>query len=90
MYNGVAMQAFPNPAEPVQKRSPITPLAIVLGLVFAFFCAVLVFVYITTKRINPVMLDQHGVPLSSQPQPTTPASPHDAKAQQPEQPLAVH
>ncbi|MGO9339012.1 MAG: hypothetical protein ACLPY1_16080 [Terracidiphilus sp.] len=88
MHNGVAMQPFPNPAEPEQKRSPITPLGIVLGLVIAFFCAVLVFVYIATKRINPVMLDQHGAPLDSQSQPAQ-SSPPAAKAKQPAQPPAA-
>lgn len=85
MNNGAAMQTFPNPAEPVQKRSPITPLSIVLALVFVFFCGVLVFVYVTTKRINPVMLDQQGRPLASQSQPAQ-SPPPTAKAQQPAQP----
>jgi hypothetical protein len=89
MNNGVAMPTFPNPADPAQKRSAITPLSVVLGFAFAFFCAVLVFVYITTKRINPVMLDQQGAPLDSQPQ-SSQSSPPAAKAQQPAQPSAAY
>lgn len=81
MNNGAAMQTFPDHAEPVQRRSPITPLSIVLGLVFVFFCAILVFVYIATKRINPVMLDQQGRPRDSQSQPEK-SSPPTANAQQ--------
>jgi len=45
------------------RRSPVTPLTIVLSLVMVFFCAVLIFVYAATKRANPVMLDQQGRPL---------------------------
>ena len=33
-------------------------------LIMAFFCAILVFVYVATKRANPVMLDQRGHPLN--------------------------
>ena len=89
MYNGVTMQTFPNTVEPEQKRSPITPLSIVLGFVLVFFCGILVFVYITTKRINPVMLDQHGQRLDSQSQPEQP-SPSATKAKQPTPPAAAH
>jgi hypothetical protein len=87
MQNGVAMQSFPRPAEPVQKRSPITPLGIVLVLVFVFFCGVLVFVYIATKRINPVMLDQQGRPVNSQPAQSSQPS---TKSQKPTRPSAAH
>lgn len=89
MNNGVAVQHFPSPDEPAQKRSPITPLSIVLGLVFVFFCGILAFVYITTKRINPVMLDQQGHSLDLQSQPTQ-SSPPTANAQQPPQPAETH
>ena len=89
MNNGVTMQNFPNAAEPQQKPSPITPLSIVLGVVFVFFCGILVFVYITTKRINPVMLDQRGAQLDSQSQPGQP-SPSPTKAQQPAPPSTAH
>ena len=44
----------------------VAPLTVVLGAVFVFFCSVLVFVFIATKRANPVMLDQHGKPTNSQ------------------------
>ena len=47
----------------------VAPLTIVLGAVFVFFCAVLVAVFIATKRANPVMLDQQGKPVNGQPQP---------------------
>jgi hypothetical protein len=45
----------------------IAPLTIVLGVVFVFFCAVLIFVFVETTRANPVMLDQQGKPINSQP-----------------------
>ena len=51
------------------ERRRIAPLTIVLGAVFVFFCAVLVFVFIATKRANPVMLDQKGNPVNRQAQP---------------------
>jgi hypothetical protein len=47
----------------------VAPLTIVLGAVFVFFCAVLVFVFVATGRANPVMLDQQGRPVNSRPQP---------------------
>ena len=48
-------------ARPVNKR--VAPLAVVLGVVFVAFCGILIFVYVATKRANPVMLDQQGRPL---------------------------
>jgi len=56
-----------NESSPRPRR--VAPLTIVLGAVFVFFCAVLVFVFVATKRANPVMLDQHGNPVNSQPKP---------------------
>jgi preprotein translocase subunit SecG len=44
-------------------RKRVAPLTVVLGIVFVFFCVVLVYVYAETKRINPVMLDEHGHPI---------------------------
>jgi len=44
-------------------KKRVAPLTIVLGIVFVFFCGVLIFVYAATKRANPVMLDEHGQPL---------------------------
>lgn len=34
-----------------------------LAFVLVFFIAVLIFVYVATKRANPMMLDQNGQPL---------------------------
>jgi len=45
------------------KRKRVAPLTVVLGVVFVFFCGVLVYVYAATKRANPVMLDEHGHPI---------------------------
>ena len=53
---------------PAQRR-PVAPLTIVLGVVFVFFCSVLIFVFVATKRAHPVMLDQQGKPLDSESQP---------------------
>jgi predicted transporter len=44
----------------VVNKKRIAPLTVVLGIVFVFFCAILVWAYVETKRINPVMLDEHG------------------------------
>ena len=50
-------------AEMSAKHRRVAPLTVVLGVVFVFFCAVLVYVYAATKRANPVMLDEQGRPL---------------------------
>jgi cell division protein FtsN len=34
-----------------------------LAFVLVFFIAVLVFVFVATKKANPIMLDQNGKPL---------------------------
>ncbi len=49
-----------NPA----RKKP-APLVYFLGFVFVLFIAILVFCYIVTKRANPVMLDEHGKPVST-------------------------
>jgi len=46
-----------------QQRKQVAPLTVLLAIIMVFFCSVLVFVYIATKRANPVMLDQQGRPL---------------------------
>ena len=38
-----------------------------LGFVFTLFIGLLIFVYVVTKRTNPVMLDQYGKPVASEP-----------------------
>ena len=45
------------------RRRSVNALTIFLCFIMVFFCAVLVFVYIATKRANPLMLDQQGHPL---------------------------
>jgi len=47
-----------------ENRKRVAPLTVFLGLIMAFFCAILVFVYVATKKANPVMLDQQGRPLN--------------------------
>ena len=44
-------------------RRQVTPLAVLLALTTMLFCAILIFVYVATKRANPVMLDLQGRPL---------------------------
>ncbi len=56
------------------QRKPVAPLTVLLGIVFVAFCGILVFVYVTTKRVNPVMLDQQGKPLDQSSAPATPGS----------------
>jgi hypothetical protein len=46
-----------------KKKKCVAPLTVVLGIVFVFFCGVLVYVYAATKRANPVMLDEYGHPI---------------------------
>ncbi len=53
------------------NRRPVAPLTVVLGVVFVFFCAVLVYVYAATKRANPVMLDEQGHPIGQSSQPSS-------------------
>ena len=38
-----------------------------LGFVFVLFIGILIFTYVVTKRTNPVMLDQNGKPVASEP-----------------------
>jgi hypothetical protein len=38
-----------------------------LGAVFLMFIGILIFVYVVTKHTNPVMLDQNGKPVASEP-----------------------
>ncbi len=53
-----------NPAEEAAaERKRVAPLTVLLAVVFIVFCGILVFVYVATKRANPVMLDQQGIPL---------------------------
>jgi len=66
------MRNMTNPlaASPSQRR-PMAPLSVVLGVVFVVFCGILVFVYVATKRANPVMLDMQGRPLDQSSAPAT-------------------
>jgi hypothetical protein len=45
------------------KRNKGSALAYLLVFVFALFIAILVVVYVITRRSNPVMLDEHGKPV---------------------------
>lgn len=56
------MTTFPNSSNGEAPRRRVAPLTIVLGVVVVFFCGILIFVFIATKRANPVMLDQQGHP----------------------------
>ena len=48
-----------------QKQGKI--LMAILSLIFVLFIGILVTAYIVAKRANPVMLDESGKPVSSQP-----------------------
>lgn len=54
-----------------QRRRTVAPLTVVLAVTMSFFCAVLIFVYVETRRANPVMLDQQGHPLNQGAQQTS-------------------
>ena len=45
---------------------PRPPLLYFLGLVMVIFIGILIFAYVVTKQTNPVFLDEHGKPVSSQ------------------------
>jgi len=47
------------------KRNQGPALAYLLVFVFALFIGILVVVYVITRRSNPIMLDEHGKPVSS-------------------------
>jgi hypothetical protein len=53
------------------KRKRVAPLTVLLAVVFVVFCGILIFVFVATKRANPVMLDQQGKPLDQSSAPTT-------------------
>ena len=58
------------------NRRRVAPLTIVLGVVFVFFCAILVCVYAATKRANPIMLDEQGRPIGQSTQSSTSGGAH--------------
>jgi hypothetical protein len=60
-------------AKPNKKR--VAPLTVLLGIVFVVFCGILVFVFVATKRANPVMLDQQGKPLDRSSESAYPGTP---------------
>jgi hypothetical protein len=57
------MRNAPNSMAASAGRKSVAPLTVLLGVVFVVFCGILIFVYVATKRANPVMLDQQGKPL---------------------------
>jgi hypothetical protein len=57
------MSMSQNMAIDTAKNRPTAPLTVVLAVVFVVFCGILVFVFVATKRVNPVMLDLQGKPL---------------------------
>lgn len=48
-----------------RRRAPAA-LTLVLAFVMALFIAILVFVYVATKRANPIYVDQQGHPTNEQ------------------------
>jgi len=61
-------------AETTKLNKRVAPLTVLLGVVFVVFCGILVFVYVATKRANPVMLDQQGKPLGQSSAPANPGA----------------
>jgi hypothetical protein len=47
------------------EKKRVAPLTILLGIVFVVFCGMLIFVYVATKRANPIMLDLEGKPTNA-------------------------
>jgi flagellar basal body-associated protein FliL len=60
--------------ETTPPNKSVAPLTVLLGVVFVVFCGILVFVYVATKRANPVMLDQQGKPLGQNSAPANPGA----------------
>lgn len=60
--------------EPTAPKKRVAPLTVLLAVVFIVFCGILVFVYVATKRANPVMLDQQGKPLGQSSAPANPGA----------------
>jgi len=60
---------------PYRRQFP-TAFTAFLALVILFFVGILVFVYVATKRANPVMLDQNGRPLTESLEPTGQSGAH--------------
>lgn len=65
------MDASNNKAGTPVKSRPPAPLTILLVVVMVVFCGILIFVYVATKRANPVMLDQQGRPLHQSSEPAS-------------------
>jgi len=55
------------PADPIPAKRRAPPLIIFLSLTSVLFIGILIFVYVVTKRTNPVFLDEHGKPVAQQP-----------------------
>ncbi len=43
------------------------PLIYFLWIVSVLFIGILIFCYVVTKRANPILLDEHGKPVTSSP-----------------------
>jgi len=65
------MDANNSTADSLPKSRPPAPLTILLVVVTVVFCGILIFVYVATKRANPVMLDQQGKRLDKQAEPAS-------------------
>ena len=65
------MEGLESTLDTSRNKRRVAPLSIVLGLVRVFFCGVLIFVFVATRRANPVMLDQQGRPINSTSQPSS-------------------
>ncbi len=47
----------------MHSKKRVAPLVPFLGLVMAVFIGILIYVYVVTKNVNPVMLDDRGRPV---------------------------
>ena len=65
--NGVESMSAIAMASGLPARKKPAFLTYFLGFVFALFIGILIFTYVVTKRTNPVMLDQNGKPVASEP-----------------------
>lgn len=63
-----------SPAATAPNNKRVAPLTVLLGVVFVVFCGILIFVFVASKRANPVMLDSQGKPLDQGSQSTKPGA----------------
>ncbi|MFB3813859.1 MAG: hypothetical protein ACE14L_07080 [Terriglobales bacterium] len=50
------------------RHTPAPALGYFLAFVMALFVGILIFIWVASKRANPILLDESGKPVASSPQ----------------------